>query len=108
MRHLTLCVPEGERLARALRWEYGIAVHLPREGERLCADVAVSFDGERTADCPLLPLADRRMEAAFCLQIDGTAYRDPALLAALLAADAIKTEKISVERVIFPPPPIFP
>ena len=108
VRHLTLCVPEGEKLARALRWEYGIAVHLPREGERLCADVAVSFDGEGTADCPLLPLADRRMEAAFCLQIGGETYRDPALLAALLAADAIKTEKISVERVIFPPPPIFP
>lgn len=108
VRYLTLRVPNGEKLARELRWEYGIAVHLPQEGELLCADVAVSFDGEKTADCPLLPLEDGKMKAVLCAQIEGKTYRDPALLAALLAADALKTEKISVERVILPPPPNFP
>lgn len=107
VRYLTLCVPGREALARELRWMHGIAVRLPHAGEPTSAVLAVSFDGARTASCPLIPLADERLTVSLHAQIDGKTCTDPALLAALLAADALKADDICVEQVIFPPIPNF-
>ena len=108
VRYLTLRVPNGEKLARELRWEYGIAVQLLQEGEMLRADLAVSFDDARAAGCMLLPLADKRLTVSLCARIEGKDCTDTALLAALVSADALKAEDIRVERVIFPLSPNFP
>lgn len=107
VRYLTLCVPDGERIARDLRWQYGVAVRLVREGEELSASLAVSFDGAPAARCPCLPLADGRLSVSLQAQIGGAEYTDLPLLAALYAADALTADEIRVQRVIFPPLPNF-
>ena len=107
VRYLTLCVPNGEELARALRWQYGMAVRLAREGEEVSATLAVSFDGAPAARCPCLPLADGRLSVSLQAQIGGAEYTDVPLLAAMKAADVLKADEIRVQRVIFPPLPNF-
>lgn len=107
VRYLTLCVPNGEELARELRWRYGIAVRLVHEGEELSTALALSFDGAPAASCPCIPLADGRLSVSLQAQIGGKECADSALLAALYAADALKTDDICVEQVIFPPIPNF-
>lgn len=98
VRYLTLRTPDADTLALTLRREYGVAPRIVREGETLRADAALSFD---TAAEGCIDLSDS-CPALYSAELDGSACTDTALLAALLAAGALKAEQIRLERLIFP------
>ena len=98
VRYLTLRTPDADTLALALRREYGVAPRIVREGETLRADAALSFDAAAEG---CIDLSDR-CPAAYSAEIGGAVCNDTALLAALLAAGALKTEQIRLERFILP------
>ena len=98
VRYLTLRTPDADALALTLRREYGVAPRIAQEGDALRADAALSFD---TAAEGCLDLSDSR-PAAYGAEIGGAVCTDAPLLAALLAADALKAEQIRLERLILP------
>ena len=68
VRYLALCAPNGERLARTLRWDCGASVHTLQTDERIAADLSVCFDDFPLPDGLVLPLGER---CGFCRLWDG-------------------------------------
>lgn len=105
VRHLTLCAPGSERLARALRWDSGVSVSTADRGRQLSADLAVSFDATvpRSA-CPCLMLAGDSISVEYGAELppeetNGRETRQ--LLAALFSVHALRAEEITIKAVKF-------
>lgn len=116
VRRLALCAPDGERLARALRWDCGASVSVVPPGGEIAASLAVSFAGAVPRGpgavlclAPKLRLVSARgtrmlaVRYAHVLPPQAEAWEHGQLLAALYAAGALRAEEITVERVVFLP-----
>lgn len=98
LRYLTICAPEADRLARMLRWDWGVSVHTLRRGAPVCADLAVVFDdAEWPCVCPCLRLKRAAVRFSAPLPAESEIWERGELIAALFAAGALRAEKIGVQ-----------
>ena len=72
VRYLALCAPNGERLARTLRWDCGASVHTLQTDERIAADLSVCFDDFPLPDGLVLPLGSGAVSVAYGTENLGT------------------------------------
>lgn len=104
VRYLTLCVPDAERIARALRWDCGASVSVA-DAAALRADLTAVFGGEGEGlRAPVLPVESGALAAVYAAEAVKNAgeWDENELLCALYAAAALRAEEISVKDVIFP------
>lgn len=112
VRQLSLRAPDGERLARALRWDCGASVSVVPPGEEVAAPLAVVFAGAAPRCtgavlclAPRLCLLDAQgarplaVRYACALPPWAETWEQGQLLAALFAAGALRAEEIGVRRV---------
>ena len=101
VRYLSLRFPDAEALAARLRREYGVAVQ-----HTGAADVVVRWGTGTAAEDALpmlLPLYDASLAVEYASDtLPPEALREP-MLAALLAAGALRTEELHVKSVKFQP-----
>ena len=102
VRYLTICAPNGKRLARMLRWDCGASVHPAEHGEKIAADLTVCFDEMCPADGAVLPLGS----GALCIDYGAEGTGDAAeeweenqLVCALYASLARRADEIWVKDV---------
>lgn len=98
VRYLTLCTPEGEKLGRALRWDYGVSARLAREEDTADAALAVSFDAEEPrCRCACLWLRGEAVRFSAPLPQGSERWEQGQLIAALFSAGALRAEEITAE-----------
>lgn len=102
VRYLSLCAPDAREIACVLRWQYGIAAKVLKQGETQRTDLTVLFDGTDGCEYPVLPLAEKDLKVSYRLRCGAEDCTDTQLLAALTQAGAIQSRDLCVERVIFP------
>ena len=106
VRYLTLCAPNGERLARALRWDCGATVHTVQRGETIAADLTVCFDELFPSGGTVLPLQSGALSVAYGTENLGDAsavWNENQLICALYASLARRADEIRVKDVKMPP-----
>lgn len=106
VRYLTLCTPDGARIARTLRWDCGASACIVHRGERIAADLNVCFDDALLADGPVLPLQSSALCVEYAAEkLDAAAeiWKEKQLICALYAALARRADEIWVKDVILPP-----
>ena len=106
VRYLALCAPNGERLARTLRWDCGASVHTLQTDERIAADLSVCFDDFPLPDGLVLPLGSGAVSVAYGTENLGDAamiWNEDQLICALYASLARRADEIWVKDVKMPP-----
>ena len=106
VRYLTICAPNGERLARTLRWDCGATVHTVQRGETIAADLTVCFDGVLPSIGAVLPLQSGALSVAYGTENLGEAsavWNEDQLICALYASLARRADEIWVKDVKMPP-----
>ena len=106
VRYLALCAPNGERLARTLRWDCGASVHTLQTDERIAADLSVCFDDFPLPDGLVLPLESGAVSVAYGTENLGDAamiWNEDQLICALYASLARRADEIWVKDVKMPP-----
>ena len=106
VRYLALCAPNGERLARTLRWDCGASVHTLQTDERIAADLSVCFDDFPLPDGLVLPLGSDAVSVAYGTENLGDAamiWNEDQLICALYASLARRADEIWVKDVKMPP-----
>ena len=105
VRYLTLCAPNGERLARTLRWDCGATVHTVQRGEQIAADLTVCFDELFPSSGAVLPLRSSALSVAYGTENLGNAatiWDEDQLICALYASLARRADEIWVKDVKMP------
>ena len=105
VRYLMICAPNGERLARTLRWDCGASVHSPERGEKIAADLTVCFDEICPADGAVLPLGSGALSVEYETETPDAAagmWNENQLICALYASLARRTDEIWVKDVKMP------
>ena len=98
--------PNGERLARTLRWDCGASVHTLQTDERIAADLSVCFDDFPLPDGLVLPLGSGAVSVAYGTENLGDAaiiWNEDQLICALYASLARRADEIWVKDVKMPP-----
>ena len=106
VRYLALCAPNGERLARTLRWDCGASVYEVQRGDHLASDLAVCFDDVPLPFGAVLPLAEALLKVEYgAAEIEDAApdWDQNQLICALYAALVRRADEIGVKDVKFPP-----
>ena len=106
VRYLMVCAPNGERLARTLRWDCGASVHPLKHGETCGADLTVCFDETRPADGAVLPLQSGALSVEYETETSDAAaemWDENQLICALYASLARRADEIGVKDVKMPP-----
>ncbi len=106
VRYLMVCAPNGERLARTLRWDCGASVHTLQTDERIAADLSVCFDDFPLPDGLVLPLGSGAVSVAYGTENLGDAamiWNEDQLICALYASLARRADEIWVKDVKMPP-----
>ena len=106
VRYLTLCAPNGERLARTLRWDCGATVHTVQRGEQITADLTVCFDEVLLSSGTVLPLQSGALCVTYETENLGDAaavWNENQLICALYASLARRADEIWVKDVKMPP-----
>ena len=106
VRYLSLCAPNGERLARTLRWDCGATVHTVQRGETITADLTVCFDEAFPSSGTVLPLQSGALSVAYGTENLGDAaavWNEDQLICALYASLARRADEIWVKDVKMPP-----
>ena len=101
-----VCAPNGERLARTLRWDCGASVHPLKHGETCGADLTVCFDETRPADGAVLPLQSGALSVEYETETSDAAaemWDENQLICALYASLARRADEIGVKDVKMPP-----
>ena len=106
VRYLTLCTPNGERLARTLRWDCGATVHTVQRGGTITADLTVCFDEVFPSSGTVLQLQSGALSVAYGTENLGEAsavWNENQLICALYASLARRADEIWVKDVKMPP-----
>ncbi len=106
VRYLTLCAPNGERLARTLRWDCGATVHTVQRGGQITTDLTACFDEVLPSTGTVLPLQSGALSVAYGTENLGEAsavWNEDQLICALYASLARRADEIWVKDVKMPP-----
>ena len=96
VRYISLCVPDGEELARFLRRAQGAAVRLVTPGEAAAADLTVCFDPCFETRGNMLALGDPALSVMYDDDLPAQ------VLAALYEAGALDVLQLRVRAVMHP------